>query len=53
MRYRPVETSQLPGGDNNPGFFEAVREQLGLTLTSSRVSVDVVVVDSATEPTPD
>ena len=53
MSYRPVETSRLTGGDNNPGFFDALREQLGLKLTSSRASVDVLVVDSVTEPTPD
>ena len=52
-RYRPVETSRLAGGDNNAGFFEALREQLGLKLTASRAAVDVLVVDSVTEPTPD
>jgi uncharacterized protein (TIGR03435 family) len=53
MNYRPVETSQLAGGDNNPGFFDALREQLGLKLTPTRTEVGVLVVDSATEPTPD
>ena len=53
MSYRPVETSPLAGGDNNSGFFDALREQLGLKLTPSRAAVDVLVVDSATEPTPD
>jgi uncharacterized protein (TIGR03435 family) len=53
LSYRPVEMSQLAGGDNNPGFFDALREQLGLKLTPSRASVDVLVVDSATELAPD
>ncbi len=42
-----------PGTDNNdPDLFTAVREQLGLTLKSSRGPVLVVVVDSLHEPSP-
>jgi uncharacterized protein (TIGR03435 family) len=53
LRYRPVETSRLTGGDDNPGFFDALREQLGLKLTPARAPVDVLVIDSATQPAPD
>ena len=53
LKYRPTETAQLAGGDDNPGLFDAVREQLGLKLTPTRTAVDVLVIDSATLPTPD
>src|SRR5688572_2911892 len=53
LNYRPTETAQLAGGDDNPGLFDAVREQLGLKLTPARATVDVLVIDSATLPTPD
>jgi uncharacterized protein (TIGR03435 family) len=53
LKYRPTETSQLAGGENNPTLFEAVREQLGLKLTATRAPVTVLVVDSAALPTPD
>ena len=39
-------------GNNDPDFFTAVREQLGLRLKSSRGPVLVVVVDSLHEPSP-
>lgn len=51
--YRPVETAQLAGGDDNPSLFDAVRERLGLKLTPTRAPVSVLVVDAATLPTPD
>ena len=51
--YRPVETAQLAGGDDNPTLFDALREQLGLKLTPARAPVSVLVIDSATLPTPD
>lgn len=42
-----------PSTDNNdPDLFTAVREQLGLTLKSSKGPVLVVVVDSLHEPSP-
>ena len=53
LKYRPTETAQLAGGDDNPGLFDALREQLGLKLTPTRTAVDVLVIDSATLPTPD
>ena len=51
--YRPVETAQHAGGDDNPTLFDALREQLGLKLTPARAPVNVLVIDSATLPTPD
>jgi uncharacterized protein (TIGR03435 family) len=51
--YRPTETAQLAGGADNPTLFDAVREQLGLKLTPTRAPVSVLVIDSATLPTPD
>lgn len=53
MDYRPIETARLAGGTDNPTVFEAVREQLGLTLTPTRAPVSVLVIDAATLPTPD
>ena len=53
MSYRPVETSRLTGGDNNPGFFDALREQLGLKLESARGTADVLVLDAAERPRAD
>lgn len=35
-----------------PGIFTALEEQLGLKLKSERATVDVVIVESATKPTP-
>jgi uncharacterized protein (TIGR03435 family) len=37
----------------HPGIFTAVQEQLGLKLKLTRAPVDVLLVDSATQPTPD
>lgn len=51
--YRPVETAQLVGGTDNPNVFNAVREQLGLKLTPMRAPVSVLIIESATLPTPD
>lgn len=51
--YRPVETALLDGGADNLNIFDAIREQLGLKLTATRAPVSVLVIDSATLPTPD
>jgi uncharacterized protein (TIGR03435 family) len=53
LSYRPTETAQLTGGADNPSLFDAVREQLGLKLTPMRAPVSVLVIESATLPTPD
>jgi uncharacterized protein (TIGR03435 family) len=38
---------------NGPTIFEAVQDQLGLRLESMEGSVDVLVIDSVQQPTPD
>lgn len=53
LSYRPTETAQLAGGADNPSLFDALREQLGLKLTPTRALVSILIVDSATLPTPD
>lgn len=37
--------------DAAPGIFTALQEQLGLKLTATRASADVLVIDAATKPT--
>jgi uncharacterized protein (TIGR03435 family) len=49
---------QLPPGlpappTDAPDLFTAVQEQLGLRLDSRRAPADVLVIDSASQPTPD
>jgi uncharacterized protein (TIGR03435 family) len=42
----------LPPADPNlPSFRDALREQLGLRLASTRGPVDVLVIDSVQQPT--
>src|SRR5215467_736068 len=38
--------------DDPPPLFEAIQEQLGLKLQSSRTSVDVIVIDHVYQPSP-
>jgi bla regulator protein BlaR1 len=46
----------INGGEvdpNGPSLFTAMQEQLGLKLESTREPVDVLVIDSVEQPTPD
>jgi uncharacterized protein (TIGR03435 family) len=45
----PSRNPPLPE-DSGPGFLEALREQLGLKLVSSKAPVDVLVVDGVEKP---
>jgi uncharacterized protein (TIGR03435 family) len=40
----------VPADATYPGLFTALQEQLGLKLESQKGSVDVIVVEAATEP---
>jgi len=42
-----------PANPDAPSLFTAVREQLGLRLESTKLPVDVLVIDHAEKPTPD
>jgi uncharacterized protein (TIGR03435 family) len=44
---KPAETVE-----NAPPLFEAVRQQLGLKLTSEKTAVDVIVIDHVEKPSP-
>ena len=49
-----LEWTQDPSADvSGPSLFTALQEQLGLKLESARGPVDVLVIDSASQPTPD
>src|SRR5688572_2540619 len=60
LRWTPEQmpTATPPPGvapidPNGPSFFTALQEQLGLKLQSATGPVEVVVIDSVEQPTPD
>ncbi len=56
LRWNPVGLAAAPPADatsDSPDIFTAVREQLGLSLESSRGPVDVLVIDRVERPTED
>jgi uncharacterized protein (TIGR03435 family) len=49
----PATLPNSPVEDAGPTFLEALREQLGLILKSTKGPVDVLVIDHVERPTPD
>jgi bla regulator protein blaR1 len=49
----PPPGAQLPVDSDAPNLFTALQEQFGLKLESTKAPVDVLVIDSVQQPTPD
>ena len=49
----PPPGAQLPVDADAPNLFTALQEQFGLKLESTKAPVDVLVIDSVQQPTPD
>jgi uncharacterized protein (TIGR03435 family) len=52
-QWKPDAPQQSPIIPNGPSLFTALQEQLGLKLEPTRGPVDVLVIDSVSQPTPD
>jgi uncharacterized protein (TIGR03435 family) len=52
QRAAPADGSPTPVQADMPGFFTALKEQLGLRLEDARGPVEVVVVDAVSTLTP-
>ena len=46
------QNATAPSDDSAPGFFTAIKEQLGLELKGEKLPVDVIVIDQIEPPTP-
>jgi uncharacterized protein (TIGR03435 family) len=51
LSYPENAVIQVPGTDDPPSLFTIIQEQLGMRLVGARGPADVLVVDSAQEPT--
>jgi uncharacterized protein (TIGR03435 family) len=49
----PNAAPSSPAADDAPSLFTAVREQLGLKLTPTRVPLDRLIIDHIERPDPD
>ena len=47
-----VAAPDRPSSDTGPNLFTALQEQLGLKLESAKETLPVLVIDSASQPSP-
>ena len=51
LSYPGNAVAQVPGADDPPSLFTLIQEQLGMRLVGARGPAEVLVIDSAQEPT--